>query len=184
MRPFVTRRSTASFIFIIGFFLMFLGSAFLIESLVEVSRIAILLSFLVIVLGISCAFFAFKLKWRSVYLFFAALFLQAGIFLFLYTIHIIPFLLSQSWPLLSIFAGIAFLPAGWHRYGVIKPGYIVLSVTFIVLGIILMIFALKLVSFSLAQFIRNWWPLIVVLTGLILVLISLGAKFSGEQKKQ
>lgn len=183
MQLFVTRRSTARFVFIIGFLLMFLGSAFLIGSLVEISQILVLVSFFLIILGISCAIFAIKLNRRSLYLFFAALFLQAGLFFFLNAMNIIHVGFLKSWPLLSIFTGIAFIPAGWHRYGIFRPNYIVLSAAFIILGSVMMVFALDLVAFSLAQFVRDWWPLLVLLAGLILVLVSLGTKYVGEHKK-
>jgi hypothetical protein len=133
MRFHVTRRIAARFVFIVGFFLMFLGSAFIIESLMNISRVSIIISFLLLILGISCAAFAIQLNWRSVYLFFAILFLQAGLVLFLYTIHIIPINLIDSWPLLSVFAGIALIPAGWHRYGVIKVNYLVPAAAFIIM---------------------------------------------------
>ena len=183
MRIHITRRTAARFVFIIGFLLMFLGSAFIIESLIHVSRVSILVSFLLLILGISCAAFAIQLNWRSIYLFFAALFLQAGLALFLYTVHLIPVKLIRSWPLLSVFAGIALIPAGWHRYGAIRVSYIVPSVAFIVIGAALMVFALGLVPFSLRQFVIDWWPLLVILAGLALVLTSLATKFSGELKK-
>ena len=176
MNHLVTRRAAARFIFITGFLLMFLGSAFLIGSLMEISRTSILVSFLLIILGINCAMFAIRLNRRSLYLFFAALFLQAGLFLFLYTMNIIPIKLSHAWPLFSIFAGIALFPAGWHRYGLFKASYIVPSAAFVILGSVLMVFALDLVSFSLAQFVRNWWPLLLVLSGLTLVLVSLSTR--------
>jgi hypothetical protein len=179
----ITKRAAARFVFIIGFLLMFLGSAFIIESLTNVSRVSILISFLLLILGISCAIFAVQLNWRSTYLFFAALFLQTGLALFLYSIHIIPIKLSNAWPLLSVFAGIALIPAGWHRYGVIKVNYIVPAVAFIIMGAALMIFALDLVPVSLTQFVIDWWPLFVVLAGLILVMTSLATKFSSEMKK-
>lgn len=180
---FVTRRTAARFIFIIGFFLMFLGTAFLIGSLIAVSQTSILISFLFVILGIGCAIFAIKLNKRSLYLFFAALFLQAGLFFFLFAMQIIPISLSQTWPLLSIFSGIALFPAGWHRYGVFRAQYVAPSVAFIILGSMLMVFSLDLVSFSLAQFVKNWWPLLVVLAGLTLILVSLSTKNTGESKR-
>ena len=183
MRRFVTRRSAARFVFIIGFLLMSLGSAFFISSLIEISRASILFCFLLIILGTSCAVFATRLNRRFVYMFVSALFLQAGLFFFLLTLRIIPVKLSQAWPLLSIFSGIALFPAGWQRYGAIKAVYIVPSIAFIVLGTILMIFALNIVSFSLAQFVRNWWPLLLMLAGLTLVLVSLGTKQTGPPKQ-
>jgi hypothetical protein len=179
----MTRRSTARLIFIIGFIFMFLGSAFLIGTPAGISQASVLVSFLLIIVGIGCAILAIKLNWRSLYLFFAALFFQAGLFLFLNTMHITHIGFSQAWPLLSIFTGTALLPAGWHRYGVFKANYIVLSAAFIFMGSIMMFFALDLVDFSLAQFARDWWPLLVLLTGLTLVLISLATHFTEESKR-
>ena len=184
MQFFVTRRSAARFIFIIGFFLMFLGSAFLLGSIVGTSKKSVFISFLLVILGIAFAAFAIKLNRRSLYLFFAALFLQAGLFLFLYAMHIIPVKFSQSWPLLSVFSGLALFPAGWHCYGALKAKYIVPSVTFVLLGAGLMIFALNIVTFSLAQFVRDYWPLLIVLTGLTLILVALGTKLPVNYKKQ
>ena len=176
MRSIVTRRTAARFVFIIGFFLMILGSAFLIGSLIHISRVSVFTSFFLVFLGVICAFFATRINRRSLYLFFAALFFQAGLFLFLHAIQVIPIKLSQTWPLLSIFSGIALFPAGWFRYGLFKITYIVPSAAFILIGTALMIFSLDLVSFSLAQFIKNWWPLLLVLSGLMLVLFSLSTR--------
>jgi hypothetical protein len=176
----VTRRIAARFVFIIGFLLMILGITLLIGSLMTISRVTMITSFLLIFLGTICAFFATKLNWRSLYLFFAALFVQTGLFLFLYAMHIIPAKLSQTWPMLSVFSGIALVISGWHRYGIPKINYIVTSVAFILLGITLMIFSFDLVSFSLAQFVRNWWRLLLVLAGLMLVLFAIGTRNRGE----
>jgi hypothetical protein len=40
-----------------------------------------------------------------------------------------------------------------------------------------------MVSFSFKQFMLNWWPLLLVLAGLILVLISLGTKGKTEDAR-
>jgi hypothetical protein len=184
MRLLLNYRTAARCIFIIGFFLMFLGSAFLISSLVERSRTSILISFFFIILGIGCAILAIRLNKRSLYLFFAAFFMLVGLFLFLSALSIVPFSFAQAWPLLSVFSGIALFPAGWHRYGSFRSRYVVPSVAFVVLGSVLMIFSLDLVSFSFTQFIKNWWPLLVVLAGLTLVLISLSTNNSARELKE
>ncbi|MDR2371002.1 MAG: hypothetical protein LBD71_05950 [Treponema sp.] len=172
----VTRRTAARLVFIVGFLLMFFGSAFLIGSMAGISRISVLASFGFVLLGVLCAVFALRLNKSSLYLFFAAFFLQMGFFLLLSALAIVPVSFSKSWPLLSIFSGLALFPAGWRRYGCLRSRYVVPSVFFAVLGSILMIFSLDLVSFSFARFVLDWWPLLVVLTGLVLVLISLGTR--------
>ncbi|MDR1587755.1 MAG: DUF5668 domain-containing protein [Treponema sp.] len=183
MRNLFTRRTAAGFIFIIGLLLMFLGSAFLLGSLVEISRTSVLFSFFFVILGVGFAVFAIKLNKRSLYLFFAALFLQVGLFLFLSALHIIPVTVSRSWPLISVFSGIALFPAGWHRYGVFSIRYAVPSAAFIILGSVLLVFSLDLVSFSFSQFVKRWWPLLVLLAGFILVLVSLSAKNTRESNR-
>jgi hypothetical protein len=183
MGLFLTRRTAARLIFIIGLFLMFLGSAFLISSLVEKSRVFVLISFFFVILGVGCAVLAIKLNKRSLYLFFAAFFMLVGLFLFLSALSISPLSFSAAWPLLSVFSGIALVPAGWHRYGAFRSRYVVPSIAFVMLGSVMMIFSLDLVSFSFAQFVKNWWPLLVVLAGLTLVLISLGTNNSRELKQ-
>jgi hypothetical protein len=180
----LTRRTAARIIFIIGLFLMFLGIAFLISSLVEKSRLSVLVSFFFIILGTGCAALAIRLNKRSLYLFFAAFFMLVGLFLFLAALSIIPFSFSEAWPLLSVFSGIALFPAGWRRYGAFRSRYVVPSVAFVALGSVLLIFSFDLVSFSFAQFMKNWWPLLVVLAGLTLVLISLSTNNNSREPKE
>jgi len=162
---------------------MFLGSAFLFGSLAEISRVSVFVSFLFVLVGMACAAFALVLKKRAVYLFIAAFFLQIGVFLFLAALRLIPFEFSKAWPLLSVFSGLALLPAGWRHYGRFHIRYIVPAAAFIILGIALLVFSFDLVSFSLMHFVIAWWPLLIVLAGLILVLLALGAKNTGESKQ-
>jgi len=181
--PRFANRRIASPIFIVGLLLIALGSAFLLGSPPGVSLAVVYVSFLLIALGIVCAIAALKINRRSLYLFFAALFLQAGMFLFLNAIGIIPLGFSRIWPLLSVFVGVALLPAGWHRYGAIKPSYVVFASAFIALGTFLMVFALDIVGFSLRQFILDWWALMVVLAGLVLTLAALSSKHVSGLRK-
>jgi type II secretory pathway component PulF len=37
-----------------------------------------------------------------------------------------------------------------------------------------------LVTFSLVQFVRDWWPILVLLWGLIFILVSLGTNNSTD----
>jgi hypothetical protein len=46
-----------------------------------------------------------------------------------------------------------------------------------------MVFSFRVVPFSFKQFMINWWPLLVVLMGLVLVLLALGTKHNGEASR-
>jgi len=173
MRSYVTRKLKASVVFIAGLSLMILGITFLLGSLEYASRISVFLSFLLVVAGAFCAILAIRLNKRSSYLFFASFFLMSGIFLFLSALGIIPLPFSKAWPLLSVFSGLALLPEGWRRYGGFRKRYFVTSFAFVILGCVLLVFSLDVVPFSFRQFIYAWWPLLFILGGLTLVLISL-----------
>jgi len=183
MSRFASRRPVARLIFIIGFVLLFLGSTFLIGSPPGISLVLVQIAFLFVSAGVVSAVVAVKISRRSLYIFFAGLFLQAGLFFFLAAIDAMPLGVARAWPLLSVFAGVALLPAGWHRYGAIRASYVVLAAAFIILGLVLMIFSLDMVDFSFSQFILDWWPLLVVLAGIVLVLAALGSRLTGGFRK-
>jgi hypothetical protein len=128
---------------------------------------------LFVIIGVFCAFFALKLKKRSLYLFYASFSLLIGFFLFLSFFRLLPLSLSQLWPLLSVFAGLSLIPAGWHRYHRVRLNYVVCALAFIVLGCFLLVFSLELAPFSFKQFIIDWWPLFFAVAGILLLLAAL-----------
>jgi hypothetical protein len=183
MRFLLSGRTTARLFFITGIIFLFLGCIFLPGPQVEVSRLFTVISASFLVLGIIFTFSAIKIQNTSLYLFLAAFAIQTAVFLFLSGISIIPVTLSKVWPLFSIFSGIALIPAAWFRFGKFYIKYIVASVFFIALGSMLLVFSLDIVSFSFLVFVRDWWPLLIALSGLIFVLASLGHKNTGDIKR-
>ena len=184
MKP-SSRRIAAWAVFIIGFFLMFFGIILLLRSTVGLSRISIIQSFLYLIIGLVLAFLAIRLSQRPIYIFFAYFALMVGFFVTLAALKIISQLaLLHAWPLISVFSGIALLPAGWRHYGAPRVTYIVPSCVFVALGLVLLIFSFDIVTFSFKQFILDWWPLLLTLTGIVLALFSLGLKRSpGDNDK-
>ena len=172
------RRFTANLVFFAGLFLMVLGISFLLGVLEGASRISVFVAFLLVVAGALCAMFAIKLNKQPYYLFFASVFMMTGLFLFLSALGIITMPIPRSWPLVSVFSGLALLPMGWRRYGTLRKHYIVSSCAFVILGCVLLVFSLQMVPFSFRRFMQDWWPLLVLFGGLTLVLISLGGRKS------
>ena len=172
----MTRKSTASAVFFLGLCLMILGTTFLFGFLERASQISIFLAFLLVVAGVFCTILAVRLNKRSSYLFFGSFFLMAGIYLFLSAMAVFPLGFSRAWPLLSVFSGLALLPAGWRRHGGFKTSFFVPSCAFVILGCFLLFFSLRVVPFSFREFIITWWPLLFLLGGLTLVLTSLAGR--------
>ena len=168
----------ANIVFFVGLFLTVLGISFLLGVLEDASRVSVFVAFSLVVAGALCAVFAVRLNKSPAYLFFASVFMMTGIFLFLSALGIITMPIPRSWPLLSVFSGLALLPMAWRRYGAIRKRYIVSSCAFVLLGSVLLIFSLQIVPFSFRQFMNDWWPLLLLFAGLNLVLISIGGRKS------
>ncbi|MDR2802992.1 MAG: hypothetical protein LBB22_01720 [Treponema sp.] len=166
------RKFFARVSFFIGVILLLAGSASPLFSFAAINRFQIIVSFMVMIIGVLFIFLAIKLKQRSLYLFFAAFFILVGIFLMFKVTGLSNLTLKQSWPLLSVFAGLSLLPAGWYRYGTIRQIYLFPSIALVVLGGFLMLFSLKLTNFSFRQFILSWCPAIIIIAGVMLILLS------------
>jgi hypothetical protein len=168
-------RIAARLLFIIGLCLACFGIAYLLGTMSGISQHAVFWSFLFVIIGVLCAALAMKQYNQTINIFFAAFFILIGLILFLTALKITPFTLSGGWPLLSVFAGLALLPAGWRHYHAFRANYMIPSAVFVILGSVLLVFSLKIVTFSFKEFIINWWPLLLVLTGILLVILSLGS---------
>jgi hypothetical protein len=153
---------------------MLLGTVFLLGALTGVSRLSLLWSCLFLIIGGLFTVVATKISKRAVYLFSAFFFLLTGLFFFFSGLRVIPLTLSQGWPLFSVFAGLALVPAGWRHFRGIRIRYFIPALAFVMLGFVLLPFSFRLVSFSFKRFMIDWWPLFLVLAGLVLVLLSLG----------
>jgi len=181
MKSRYSRLIAAWAVFIIGFFLMLLGVLLLLLFVVGISRVSVLLSCVFMVLGTIFIFLAIKLNRRPTYVFVASFILMVGFFILLSALGIIPGeFLFKAWPLISVFSGLALLPAGRRHYGAFRSRFVVPSCVFIVLGLIFLIFSFDIVTFSFRQFIIDWWLLlsivVIIVIGIIMVLVSLGAK--------
>ena len=167
---------TAKAAFVAGIIFMMLGITFLLGSMEQASVISIFMAFSLLVSGGFCAALAIRLNKRSMYLFFACLLMMTGIFIFLVALGILPLTIQRSWPMLSIFSGLALLPVGWRSHGRVHPRYFISSCAFVLLGFALMGFSLRIIPYSFMAFVHTWWPLIFLLGGFTLVLTSISSR--------
>jgi hypothetical protein len=173
----------AQIVFFTGLALVLVGLAFLLGNQVAISQQYVLLAFLFVLAGVGVASFAIKLNKRALYLFFACFSILVGIFLFLSALTLLPFTFKQAWPLTAVFSGLALIPAGWRKYKMASVKFIAPSLAFIGLGVCLLIFSFRIVPFKFSQFILNWWPLLILLAGVLLILLTLGTKTTNGETK-
>ena len=160
-------------VFALGLLCMVGGILSLFAAVQGFSRLSVVIPFLFLIAGVILAVCAIKLQKRSIYLFFACLFLLVGFFLFLLALKIVPIPFSRAWPLLSIFAGLSLIPSGWRRFTRFHAAWVLPTAVFIGLGCVLLVFSLKLAPWSFKQFILDWWPIVVVLAGFTLFFVSI-----------
>ena len=175
------RKLAAELAFVVGLSLMLLGIVLLVGTLAGVPKLAIVPASLGIVIGTVFAILAIKLNRRSQYIFLSAFCIQVAFLLLLLAVGAIPLPLARLWPLASVFAGMALIPAGWHSFDGPRVRFIVPAVAFIALGSVLSVFSFRMVPISFKRFMLDWWPLLLVLAGIFLALVSLSPSSKPEE---
>lgn len=155
---------------------MILGSVILVAGIAGASRLSALPASFALIIGTSFAILAIKLNRTSQYLFLSAFFVQTGILLLLIALKTLPVGFPKLWPLLAVFAGTSLLPAARHRSGVPLSRYLVPALGFLSLGGLLLVFSFDMVPFSFKTFFLDWWPILLLLVGFLLFLISLNPR--------
>ncbi|MBP5358622.1 MAG: hypothetical protein J6Y69_05490 [Treponema sp.] len=97
--------------------------------------------------------------------------LQMGFLFLLVDLHVIPFTMRQMWPVLVSAAGIALVPAGLYKLKRMKSIYLFPAILLILLGVFFSLFSFRILNGSLSLFMHQWWPILIVITGVILVVL-------------
>jgi len=96
--------------------------------------------------------------------------LLTGIFFLLYNTIIPEKSLEKIWPAFMDIAGLSLLPYAFKKTYRVRIGLIISAITLIILSIIFFPFSLKLIGSDFIHFIIRWWPVVLILVGLILTL--------------
>lgn len=97
--------------------------------------------------------------------------LQLGFLLLLVDLRVIPYTMRQAWPILVSAAGISLVPAGLYRLKRMRSIYLFPAILLILLGVFFSLFSFRILHVSLSLFMHQWWPALMVVTGLVLVVL-------------
>ncbi|MCX7656708.1 MAG: DUF5668 domain-containing protein [Treponemataceae bacterium] len=160
-------------LFTLGVSFTILGSILCLSILKGVSKLVVLPAAFFLIMGALFAYAAVQVTRKSGYLYFSAFCFQVGILVLGLALEIIPIPFYRLWPFLSIIAGLSFIPV--IRFNKRKPVavFLVPAITFVAIGLILLMFSFHVVDFSFRRFLLTWWPLFLLIGGLMLFLISL-----------
>jgi hypothetical protein len=77
--------------------------------------------------------------------------------------------LAYYWPAFMIVAGLSILAPGYRRYRRPRAAYLIPSFSFVALGAFFLLFSFDILNFSFRRFFSEWWPLLLVLAGSVLL---------------
>jgi len=182
MRNPIIGKILAQSVLLIGILSTILGGGVLFSSASGASRLAAVPASLCLASGVLLIFIVVKLHRRSRYFFLASFLILTGLLMLCIVSGLVPYSLFRLWPLLTVFVGLSLIPAGLHRYGGFRARFVVPTLAFIVLGTLFLFFSFKFVPFSFSRFLLDWWPLLLALAGVLLLLVSLSAQKSDSEE--
>jgi len=103
----------------------------------------------------------------------SAVLVSGGLFIFFSGIILLFCLLkgwrfSAAWPLFMVGVGLDSLLTGLWRSRRIRAAFFAPALGFIILGSFFCLFSFDLIKISLGAFIAEWWPALIILSGVIL----------------
>ncbi|MDR0909840.1 MAG: DUF5668 domain-containing protein [Spirochaetaceae bacterium] len=172
--------------FIIGIILIILAVIVYFAELRKISFFSLFGAVFLICLGVGLGITALKFYQNYAMLFFGTFFIQIGLFMLLFVLNIMPYHISiaRSWPMLSVFVGTSLIPLSFFHSGKPRIRYLLPAIGFIIMGFVLLLFSTGIIDFSLRRFVIQWWFLIVVITGLLLILTAVAMNSKGNDKSK
>lgn len=166
------RRLTAELAFILGVLLAVSGVSALLYSVRTGRLFMLILAGMVMVCSLIFFRLATSLRKNPRYFFVASFSSISSLFLFLRFFDVIESPLAALWPLLVVTSGLSLFAAGYFAYRKLTIRILVPSLAFVFLGAFFLLFSFDILNFSFKAFFLQWWPLFILFSGLLLLLVS------------
>lgn len=163
---------------IIGVFFVLVGAVLLLWTAGSLHRFANLWPLLPLLVGLVLLYFRVFRSGPDYYVFLATSLMLAGV-LFLLTNTAIPVELGRIWPLFMTIIGVALLLYGLRKSGSSRVTFVVPGAAMALLSLIFLPFSLDLVTVEFASFVAVWWPVLLIVMGIALVMVHTGRKHDG-----
>jgi len=77
--------------------------------------------------------------------------------------------LARIWPAFMLVTGLSLIPYGLRRRGSARTAIVVPALFISCLALLFFVFSLRRETGEFGQFVRQWWPMILVISGIALV---------------
>lgn len=149
------------------------GGAFLLLCMFagESLTTPILIPVMALAAGVFMLFYAFT-RYKSVWTVFLGYFLTASCFFIMISgSDMTSHSLSQLWPVLAIICGAAYLSAGLSVHKKFMLSNAICSVFMMGMGVFFLLFSMDIITVPFSAFASRWWPLLLIIFGLVLIIV-------------
>lgn len=108
---------------------------------------------------------------KTGFFFLGLLFQLLGFLFVLIDLSLIPCTFFKIWPIILVFSGICLFITNFYKQSRVIKQFLVPSILVFFLGIVFLMFSLDLFPFTFFQFVIEWWPLFIIIVGIILVFL-------------
>jgi peptidoglycan/LPS O-acetylase OafA/YrhL len=152
---------------VIGVLLVLVGGLLLLWTFGYLQNFSALWPMVFVVLGLLLLYFVFVRRVPEVYAFPGMLMGVGGLYFLLGTSFMSWQSLFRIWPIFMAIAGISILPYAMMKRGSARAALLVPGVAIIVLAAVFLLFSLHLISQRLSHVAYMWWPLLIVILGIV-----------------
>lgn len=158
---------------VLGTLFVVVGGALLLRTSGKLSGVLPFWPVLLLVFGLYLLYRVYILGGSESLVFLGIFSAQAGAFLLLLNAEVMGSLYYRNlWPFFMLFAGVALLIYGLKRKGARRVRYLIPALSIILLSFIFLLFSMGFIQVSLKTILVHFWPLILVLCGVFLILFD------------
>lgn len=106
---------------------------------------------------------------ESRYVFWGLFCLSTGLLFLLINAELVFYKIAHLWPLVVFFCGGSLLCSGLYRRKRLGVSYLVPAVCLMLLGLFCLLFSLDIITESFTAFAIKWWPVSLIIAGIVLV---------------
>ena len=126
-----------------------------------------------LVAGLILLYIVFQKDGPEAYVFLGTLFLLVGILVLLLNTVMSEVTLERTWPLFMTITGLSLLAYARKKRGYARLSLTIPSIAIVVLSGIFLPFSLDLIQQNFIVFVGTWWPTLLIVLGLVLLITDL-----------
>ncbi len=173
----------ANCVLLAGLVLLVSGVAIFLENFFVNREIKILPCVINLAIGEICLFICFGFLKIPSLIFAGTFFIFNGILSFFAESPFFELSFNQIWPFVIINTGLSLIPYQIAKFKKLKSNYLFPAILFVGLGIIFLLFSMKIIPISFTNFIKTWWPLVLIFMGIVLIATFIMLKSGINQEK-